>query len=47
MNKARAPLIDAQAAAGWIEPLTQLVIRAGAAIVVEPLQNLADDYVGV
>jgi 3'(2'), 5'-bisphosphate nucleotidase len=32
MNKARAALIDAEVAAGWIEPLTQLVIRAGAAI---------------
>jgi 3'(2'), 5'-bisphosphate nucleotidase len=32
MNNARAPLIDVAAAAGLIEPLTQLVIRAGAAI---------------
>jgi 3'(2'), 5'-bisphosphate nucleotidase len=32
MNEARAPLIDPEAAAGLIEPLTELVIRAGAAI---------------
>src|SRR5213080_3422227 len=32
MNKAGARLIDVRAAAGLIEPLTELVIRAGAAI---------------
>jgi 3'(2'), 5'-bisphosphate nucleotidase len=32
MNKAHARLIDVEAAAGLIEPLTELVIRAGAAI---------------
>ena len=32
MNKAHARLIDVEAAAGLIEPLTELVIRAGVAI---------------
>src|SRR2546429_8921565 len=32
MNKAHARRIDVEAAAGLIEPLTELVIRAGAAI---------------
>ena len=32
MNEASAPVIDREAAAALIEPLTDLVIRAGAAI---------------
>jgi len=32
MNEALSPVIDRDAAAGLIEPLTDLVIRAGAAI---------------
>src|SRR4051812_11657802 len=32
MNEAFSPVIDRKAAAGLIEPLTELVIRAGAAI---------------
>src|SRR4051795_10601883 len=32
MNEAFSPVIDREAAAGLIEPLTELVIRAGAAI---------------
>src|SRR6266481_8718620 len=32
MNEARSPVIDCDAAASLIEPLTDLVIRAGAAI---------------
>ena len=32
MNEAFSPVIDRDAAAGLIEPLTELVIRAGAAI---------------